>query len=166
MGAIYYGESALFGRIHVFVIVAIGLGALVGVIAIARNAFSLVRKAQTAVIGKALSQSEAPTLWSRVEGIADRLHALHPDNIVLGLDPNFFVTEANVVCLSGSCVGRTLYCSVPLMRILTMREFEAIIGHELGHYKGLDTKYSQKFFPIYRGTANTISELLARISHR
>ncbi|TYP00354.1 Zn-dependent protease with chaperone function [Geothermobacter ehrlichii] len=159
MGAIYYGESTLIGRIHVGIIGAIALGALVGVIAIARNAFSLVRKAQTVVIGKALSQNEAPSLWRCVEGIADRLNALHPDNIVLGLDPNFFVTEAEVACLSGSYTGRTLYCSLPLMRILNLKEFEAIVGHELGHYKGLDTKFSQRFFPIYRGTTNAIVEL-------
>ncbi len=159
MVTIYYVESALIGRIHVFVIGAIGLGAVVGVIAIARNAFSLVRTAKTVVIGKSLLLNEAPNLWGCVEKIADRLHSLHPDNIVLGLDPNFFVTESDVICLSGNCAGRTLYCSLPLMRILNMKEFEAILGHELGHYKGLDTKFSQKFFPIYRGTANAIAEL-------
>ena len=159
MGAIYYGESALIGRVHIFAVGAIGLGALAGVIAITRNAFSLVRNARTFVIGKTLSRSEAPNLWSHVEGIADRLGALRPGNIVLGLDPNFFVTEADVVCLSGNCASRTLYCSLPLMRILNTREFDGIIGHELGHYKGFDTKFSQQFFPIYRGTANSIAAL-------
>jgi Zn-dependent protease with chaperone function len=159
MAAIYYGESALVGRVHVFIIGAIGLGALAGVFAIVRNAFSLVRNAQTLVIGKTVSQSDAPDLWSRVQGIADRLGALHAENVVLGLDPNFFVTEADVVCLSGTCGGRTLYCSLPLMRILSLPEFDGVIGHELGHYKGLDTKFSQQFFPIYRGTANSIATL-------
>lgn len=37
MGAIYYGESALIGRIHVGIIAAIGLGALAGVLAIAET---------------------------------------------------------------------------------------------------------------------------------
>ncbi len=159
MAAIYYGESALIGRIHVFVIGAIGLGAAFGVLAIARNAFALVRKAEVIVVGKTVSQSEAPELWMRVEGLANRLGALHPENIVLGLDPNFFVTEATVVCLSGNYSGRTLYCSLPLMRILSSSELDTVIGHELGHYKGLDTKFSQEFFPIYRGTSNSIAAL-------
>lgn len=159
MAAIYYGEAALFRRVHVYVIGGIGLGALAGVFKIARNTFSLVRKTEIIVIGKLLSRKEAPDFWGRIEGIADRLGALHPENIVLGLDPNFFVTEADVICLSGNFTGRTLYCSLPLMRILNRREFDAIIGHELGHYKGFDTKFSKKFFPIYRGTVNSIEEL-------
>jgi Zn-dependent protease with chaperone function len=159
IGAIYYGESALIGRIHIGIIAAIGLGALGGVVVIARNVFSLVRKAQTLVIGVSLSRGEAPQLWNRVEQIAERLGALRPQNIVVGLDPNFFVTEATVICLRGTLSGRTLYCSLPLSRILSSGEFSAVIGHELGHFKGLDTKFSESFYPIYRGTASSIASL-------
>jgi len=161
MAAIYYGESALVGRIHVGVIAAIGLGALAGVLAIARGTFSLVRKAQTLVIGKALTREQAPHLWKQVEGSAHRLGALQPDNLVVGLDPNFFVTEADVTCLSGKLNGRTLYCSLPLCRILSKEELTSIIGHELGHFKGQDTKFSERFYPIYRGTASSLAALQA-----
>lgn len=139
IAAIYYGESVLFGRIHIFIIGGIGVGALAGVAEIWRNTFSVVQRAQTFVIGKAVPRTEAPDLWKRVDELADRLRALHPQNIVTGLDPNFFVTEADVVCLTGKLSGRTLYASLPLMRILTDREFDGVIGHELAHYKGLDT---------------------------
>lgn len=159
MGAIYYGESILIGRIHVFIIGAIGIGALVGVAAIGRNTFSLVTKAKTFAIGKSVDRDEQPELWNHVDTIADKLNALKPDNIVLGLDPNFYVTEAEVTSLNEECKGRTLYCSIPLMRILSKRELDGIIGHELGHYKGLDTKFSKRFFPIYRGTSKAIYEL-------
>jgi len=161
MGAIYYGESALVGRIHVGVIAAIGFGALAGVVAIARGTFSLVRKARTFVVGKALTREQAPQLWHRIEGTAERLDALKPDNLVVGLDPNFFVTEADVTCLDGELNGRTLYCSLPLCRILSKEELTSIIGHELGHFKGQDTKFSKRFFPIYRGTATSLAELQA-----
>lgn len=119
MAAIYYGESALVGRIHVGVIAAIGLGALAGVLAIVRGTLSLVRRAQTIVIGKALTREQAPHLWKQVDGSAHQLGALQPDNLVVGLDPNYFVTEADVICLSGKLNGRTLYCSLPLCRILS-----------------------------------------------
>jgi Zn-dependent protease with chaperone function len=159
MGAIYYGESILIGRIHVFIIGGIGLGAFIGIAAIGRNIFALVTKAKTFAIGKAIDRSEQPELWNHVDGIADKLNALKPDNIVLGLDPNFYVTEAEVTSLNGVCKGRTLFCSLPLMRILLKKEFDGIIGHELGHYKGFDTKFSKRFFPIYRGTSKAIYEL-------
>lgn len=159
MAAIFYAEVALNLRIHIGVIFAIGLSALGGVIVIAQNVFSFLRKAETAVIGSAVSRNGAPDLWRRVEGIADRIGALYPENIVIGLDPNFFVTEAKVRCLTGSYNGRTLYCSLPLMRILNLQELDAVMGHELGHFKGLDTRFSRHFFPIYRGVANSIAQL-------
>lgn len=159
MAAIYYGESALIGRIHVKIIVLIGIGALIGVFVLARNAFALIKKAQTSVIGTSLSHDEAPKLWGKVEQLSDKLGALRPQNIVVGLDPNFFVTEADTLCLSGNLSGRTLYCSLPLCRILSEDEFCSVIGHELGHFKGLDTQYSERFYPIYRGTASSIAAL-------
>jgi Zn-dependent protease with chaperone function len=159
MAALYYGESILAGRIHVFIIGAIGLGALIGILDMVSNAFALVQKVQTRVLGKIVSREQASALWQHVEDIAERLGALHPQHIVVGLDPNFFVTEADVVCLDGTLSGRTLYCSLPLCRILTTQEFSAIIGHELGHYKGQDTRFSQRFFPVYRGTIASILAL-------
>ncbi len=160
MGAIYYGESALVGRVHVGVIIAIGIGAFLGIATVISGVFSLVRQAETFVIGTMITRKQAPALYQRVEEIAKQLGALHPEHVVVGLDPNFFVTEADVVCLSGKLSGRTLYCSLPLCRILNQDEFSSVIGHELGHYKGLDTQFSQKFFPIYRGTASAIASLL------
>jgi hypothetical protein len=78
---------------------------------------------------------------------------------VIGLDPTFFVTEADVVTPSGTLTGRTLFCSLPLARILTDQEFLAIVGHELGHFRGDDTKFSERFYPIYRGTTTAIESL-------
>jgi Zn-dependent protease with chaperone function len=159
ISTVYYGESALIGSVHIGIIAAIGLGALGGVVAIGRNTFSLVRRAETFVIGKALSRDDAPQLWKRVQDTAERLGALQPTNIVAGLDPNFFVTEANVISLTGRLSGRTLYCSLPLCRILSEEELISIIGHELGHFKGQDTKFSERFYPIYRGTASSLAGL-------
>jgi Zn-dependent protease with chaperone function len=45
--------------------------------------------------------------------------------------------------------GTTLYASLSLMRILGDAEFDAVIGHELGHFRGADTAYSLKFAPTY-----------------
>jgi Zn-dependent protease with chaperone function len=137
----------------------IGIGALGGISVMAKNLFSLVRNAKTFVIGASVTREEAPELWRIVDNIADRLNALRPQQIVVGLEPNFFVTEADVVCLNGNYSGRTMYCSMPLSRILTTSEFSSVIGHELGHFKGLDTKFSIGFYPIYRGTVSSIALL-------
>lgn len=39
--------------------------------------------------------------------------------------------------------------SLTLLRILSKDELVAVIGHELGHFRGQDTEYSLKFAPIY-----------------
>jgi Zn-dependent protease with chaperone function len=159
IAAIYYGESISTGRLHVKIIALIGIGAIVGIAALCRSVFSLVQKVHATVIGTEITRQQAPALWDRVERLAKELRALPPERIVVGLDPNFFVTEADVICLDGTLSGRTLYCSLPLCRILEDQEFDAIIGHELGHFKGLDTQYSQHFFPIYRGTIASLASL-------
>src|SRR5262249_49361668 len=103
----------------------------------------------------------ASKLWHQTDQTAEKLGARRPDHIVIGLDPSFFVTEADVVTPDGALTGRTLFCSLPLARILTVSEFTAIIGHELGHFRGEDTKFSEHFYPIYRGTTSAIASLQA-----
>ena len=159
MATIYFGESAVTNRIHGGLILVIGLGAAVGVLAMIKSSFSIVKKAQVIAVGKSVSRSDAPDLWARVERSAAQLQALAPNHIVLGIEPNFYVTEADVTCLSGKLTGRTLYCSMSLCRILTDQEFDSIVGHELGHFKGADTKFSERFYPIYRGTALSLQAL-------
>lgn len=159
IAVLYYGESFLFEAIHPAFLLGIAVGALSGSVAIATNTFRVVRSATARVLGRPIGHADATGLWAGVEATASRLDALAPEHIVLGLDPTFFVTETDVECLDGALRGRTLYCSVPLMRILTVDEFFGIVGHELAHFKGLDTKFSQQFFPIYRGTVDSLFAL-------
>ncbi|WP_448592708.1 M48 family metallopeptidase [Thermoflexus hugenholtzii] len=159
--ASFYGSIVFPELPYPRIILAISVGALIGVIAMIRGLFSTIRKARTFVIGKALKREHAPDLWILVEEAAQRLGSLKPDHIVVGLDPNFFVTEADVVSLSGSLKGRTLYCSLPLCRILSVEELTSIIGHELGHFKGQDTRFSKYFYPIYAGTVSALANLHA-----
>jgi Zn-dependent protease with chaperone function len=159
IAVVYYGESGLFNVVHPAILFGIGVGALSGALAIAKHTFGVVQSATAEVVGHAIGRTDAPELWARVEDTARRLGSLAPENIVLGLDPSFFVTETDVKCLDVSLKGRTLYCSAPLLRILTVDEFLSVVGHELAHFKGLDTKFSQHFFPIYRGTVNSLVAL-------
>jgi Zn-dependent protease with chaperone function len=159
IGVIYYGESALLGRVHIGIIGAIGIGAAFGAFAIVRHTFTILHKPQSFVAGSTLSREDAPRLWEAIDDTARRLGALVPEHAIVGLEPNFFVTEADVVCFSGTLSGRTLYCSLPLARILSKDQFVSVLGHELGHFKGEDTKFSKRFYPIYRGTASSLEAL-------
>lgn len=165
MGAIYYGELVFIGRIHVFIILGIGIGAIIGILALIPKIFGIVKKAEIFVIGKIISKQDASDLWNLVGKISKKVGSLMPDHIVVGLDPNFFVTEASVTCLDRNLEGRTLYFSLTLSHIMTIDEVSAVLGHELSHFKGKDTVFSQKFYPIYRGTSDSINSLSAQIDN-
>jgi Zn-dependent protease with chaperone function len=74
------------------------------------------------------------------------------------------VTSADVTVYPGPTThdNETLYLSLPLMRILSREELTAVIGHELGHFRGQDTKFSLKFYPIYSGTTQALAAIQTR----
>jgi Zn-dependent protease with chaperone function/uncharacterized tellurite resistance protein B-like protein len=159
--AAYIGESYAIERVHLYLIGAIGIGAVLASLALIRAAFTFGNKLQTAVTGSAVSPSEAPELFRFVGDLAHSLGAAAPKNIVVGLEPNFFVTNADVNALVDQQLlrGETLFVSAPLCRLLTRDELTAVIGHELGHFRGKDTVYSMKFAPVYAGMANAIGAM-------
>jgi Zn-dependent protease with chaperone function len=135
------------------------IGALAGCWAVARSLFGIFGPGRIDVLGEVVAPADAPALWQLVEDVGARLGALRPDRIVAGLDVTFFVTESDVGTPGGTATGRTLFVSLPLSRILTVDELRAIIAHELGHFRGDDTAYSQRFAPIYRGTTRALGRL-------
>jgi Zn-dependent protease with chaperone function len=157
----YIFEATIVHRVHFFLIGGIGLGALLGAVAMIKAGFAMSRQASTSVLGKTVPEEAEPQLWKFVREIAARLGANPPQNIVLGLEPNFYVTSADVVVYPGANkqLHETLYISLPLMRILSCDELTAVIGHELGHFRGEDTKFSLKFYPIYAGTGQALAAL-------
>lgn len=155
-----YEVYALY-RVGIVAIYLIGLGSLIGGLKLIVSSFKLAKKQTHYVLGKELNASEHPNLFSLIKEISEKLGARNPDNVVVGLEPNFYVTSADVN-LDGTgrtLKGETLYLSLPLARILTLEEIKAIIGHELGHFRGADTYYSLRFAPIYAGLSHAVSTM-------
>jgi Zn-dependent protease with chaperone function len=152
---IWTGGAAL----PVFVPLAIGGATLYGVVNLAYAVLTSARRPLVAALGRAVSEADAPGLWREVRDLAARLGARAPTNIVVGLEPGFWVTEAAVRAPNGQLGGRTMYLSLPFCRVLTRPELSSILGHELAHYRGLDTRFSRMFYPVYRGTAQSLAAL-------
>jgi Zn-dependent protease with chaperone function len=104
---------------------------------------------------------EAPLLWADVREAAAKIGTTPPDNILVGMDHNFFVTELSIIFSGGRTEGRTLYLSYPLMRQLSVDEVMAIVGHELGHFRGDDTRITREFYPMRRRIHATIHAMAA-----
>jgi Zn-dependent protease with chaperone function len=159
--SIFTLEAALIQRVHVGIILAVGVGALAVCLVLVRAAFSLFRTEPTAIRGKLLSSEEAPLLIENIDTLARKLGAEKPDHIIVGLEPNFFVTAAPVSLIGSGEVyhGRTLFISLSLMRLLSREEFDSVIGHELGHFRGEDVAYSMKFAPSYARLTHALAYL-------
>jgi len=112
-------------------------------------------------LSRAVTAQEAPELWEAVSGAAHRLRTAPPDNIVIGMQLNFYVTEMAVRLSSGAVSGRTLYLSYPLLKQLAPEEVLAVAGHELGHFIGDDTRLTREFYPL-RFKARATMLMLAR----
>jgi Zn-dependent protease with chaperone function len=158
---IYIAEIYAIERVHFVVIGLIGLGALIGAGSLIVSLNQFVKKKSHSVIGIKLDQTKNTKLQELVKSVSDKLGARHPDHIIVGLEPNFYVTSAdvNIIGETPKLEGETLYLSLPLARILSTEELKAIIGHELGHFRGNDTYYSMKFSPVYAGLAQAISSI-------
>jgi len=157
--SIYFAESFYVGRVHIFLIGILGFIPAYAALVICVKALTPIKNVEANVIGKSLSQTSYPNIWEFIGSIAQRVGTSPPNAIIVGMEPTFFVTEANVNCLDGEMKGKSLYLSLPFCRALTKEELAAIIGHEMGHFVGEDTLWSRKFYPIYRGSIETLYTL-------
>lgn len=97
--------------------------------------------------GELLSRIDAPALWARVDALAKKLKTQAPDQIIAGIDDNFYVTESPIKIQGKTLKGRTLYISIPLLRILDTSEADSVLAHELNHLRGGDTTNSAALGP-------------------
>ena len=110
------------------------------------------------ILGRVIPVAEAPGLWALTEDLAGRLGALKPEAIVVGLTDSFFVSAGPAVVEPGGerLTGRILYLPLPQLALMRADETAAVIAHELAHYAGGDTAYSQRFLPIYAGVGRSL----------
>ena len=148
---VYVLESYYLGRVHYFLIGAAGLAAGGAALKVISSMSSVSSSMNLKVLGTKINKDNR--LWDLVNSIASKVEASPPDNIIVGLEPGFYITAAKVTIISGNdkdtIHGETLYLSLPLVRLYNDKELSAIIGHELAHFKGEDTQYSLKFAPVY-----------------
>jgi|APLak6261679142_1056127.scaffolds.fasta_scaffold00010_55 Zn-dependent protease with chaperone function len=143
-----YWVTALLFNIYVpKLIIVVAIMAGWAVIAIVRALFKGVPP-PLPFEAEQVQETDAPALWQRVRELASRLGTPAPRAIVAGIDDNFFVTENGLSLVDGKKLeGRTLYLSLPLLRVLAPSEADAVFSHELAHFRGGDTEASAKLQP-------------------
>lgn len=157
----YIGPVYLAERFLPIVTGLIAFGALVGCLQVLSSLAAFFKKPEHSQRAMNLDRASYPALWDHVDKIAKKISANAPDNIIAGLEPTFYATACKVSLIgrNESLTGETLYLSLPLMRLFKVDELDAVIGHELGHFKAEDTNYSTKFSPVYANLASALNNL-------
>lgn len=135
--SLYAIQVNLMGAWYPIVTLGVGLGALIVAFSVIRAALSINRQVTMSQMAIDADEDKYSKLWGFVRDLAKKVGAPVPNNIAIGLEPTFYATSANVRVLpSGNDLsGETLYISLPLMRLFSVEEFGAVVGHELGHLK-------------------------------
>ncbi len=146
--ALSFWVTALwFNFYSVKLILVVGVLAVVGVGAVLAGIFKRVNSDHV-VPGRVLTKDEAAPVWNELQRICDRVGTHPPDQIIAGIDDNFFVTEREVIVGGKVYRGRTLFVSLSLLKQLHGSEADAILAHEMAHFSGQDTLYSGKIAPL------------------
>ncbi len=99
------------------------------------------------VEGELIDADHASGLWTRIQDLSAKAGTVPPDYIIAGIDTNFFVTEAPLRVNERVLTGRSLFVSLPLLRLLDREESNAVLMHELAHFRGGDTTNSAMLGP-------------------
>lgn len=146
--ALSYWITAFFFEIYVpKLIFIVGVLALVALAAVIKSIFMKLDN-ETVVEGAVIGRDASPALWQELSGICAKVGTEMPDQVIAGIDDNFFVTEQSLTVGDRKYSGRTLFVSLSLLKQLNGSEADAVLAHEMAHFSGQDTLYSQKISPL------------------
>ena len=165
VGTAYEVPAIITGHYLPWVIAAMGIAVVLSLVGMLRALGTMVRKRPLDVFGVALDRNRDSRLFDEVGDVAREVGTQPPDVVLAGLDPNCFVVDHEVDGLDGRHRGRVLFLSAPLTRLLSRQELRAIIGHELGHFRGEDTEYSKAFAPVYAASRESLGTLKGATRH-
>lgn len=146
---------------------ALAVGGLIAAVVLLLSLRTLLRRSPIYELAVVLPQRQGSQVVTLVREVAAAVGAKAPTNVIVGTTPNFYATSAEVALPAraptpGATLllsGETLYLSLPLLRLFSREEVQAVIGHELGHFIGQDALYSQRFAPAYQALLTGLDEL-------
>jgi len=149
----YFGPFILSGLI--------GLGFVGAAVLILLEAMRLRKPEPLRVTGLAVGPDRVPGLIAQIARVATRLGVRVPARIIVGMDVRAFVTRIPI-SLRGVEVlsaGETLYLPACALRILDDKQLEALLAHELAHFRGKDVAFTERFIPSFLTLRNAIETL-------
>ena len=168
VGGSYYLNSINTGEIKLMLLAVVVAG---GSLVYAFNAVRQLRRALGAyepkplvTLGRTVAPAEAPGLFAFLRDIAEKQGASVPDNVVLGLTEGFFVTSSPVRLMpeDRALSGHSLYLPATYLPLLSREQTAAIVAHEMAHFTGEDTRYTQDFLPLYASMSRSMDAVMMK----
>jgi Zn-dependent protease with chaperone function len=143
----FWVTAIWFEWISIKLIFIVGALAVVAVGAVIMAIFKRV-SLDLDIDGAVITPEASDGLWLDLRAICDKVGTKPPDQIIAGIDDNFYVTEAAVKIAGKRLRGRTLFVSLSLLREIHGSEAAAILAHEMAHFSGEDTVYTRRIAPL------------------
>ena len=154
----YWATAILFEMYIAKLIFLAAIVAFAGVVVVIKAIFTSP-KVDSTIEGIVLKPEESAPLWQELKSICDKVGTSPPDQIIAGIDDNFFVTEQPLTVKGTVYQGKSLFVSLPLLKQLHTSEATSIIAHEMAHFSGNDTLYSRKITPLIQRYNNYLGGL-------
>lgn len=154
----YWVPALWFGMFSVKLVAILGILSFGGVLAVLVAIFKFTSE-RAVIEGVVLRPDPALKLWRELNNMCQKLGASPPDQIVAGIDDNFFVTEVPVTVEGRTYRGKTLFVSLALLKQLHAAEANAVLAHEMAHFSGRDTLYSKRISPLIQRFDNYLAGL-------
>jgi Zn-dependent protease with chaperone function len=107
--------------------------------------------------GPLLDPATQPRLFERLTALSRALGQPMPRDVYLVSDLNAWVAERGGILGIGG--RRVMGLGLPLMQVLTQRQFEAVLAHEFGHYHGGDTRLGPWIYKTRAAMGRTLQSL-------
>jgi heat shock protein HtpX len=139
------------GRIHLKLLIGCGFGGLAIL-------YSLVpRRDAFEPPGPRLERAAHPALFDSLERVASKVGQSLPREVFLVPELNAWVANRGGVMGFGS--HRVMGIGLPLLQVVDVPGFEAILAHEFGHYHGGDTRLGPFVYKTRAAIGRTLSTL-------
>ncbi len=112
------------------------------------------------VNGVLIDLSKEKRLSQQIESIAEALHEPMPSEVYLLGDANAFVVESRGFLGFGK--RRIIGLGLPLLQMLTIAQFRAVLAHEFAHYYAGDTRLG----PWVYNTRRAIARVYENLGHK
>jgi heat shock protein HtpX len=107
--------------------------------------------------GPRLLPDAQPRLFERLNKLSKAVGQAMPREVYLLSDMNAWVMERGGVLGFGR--KRVMGIGMPLLQVLSVSEFEAVLAHEFGHYDGGDTKLGPLIYRTRAAIGRTVNNL-------